>query len=163
MQNIYGEDFQSNYWSQISTASLSQDPLIFRLTNNTKPVFSTILLRLWVTEVGMAAVKMDQFSVAVYVKLQLQNMEDESRGMTQTCTARSNEISPRSGRAHKVKVHKFSSQVLLPQTTVREKGNAEGQFLRSGRRPFLKVRWLRVLRYNCKTWRMSREAWHKLA
>ena len=34
---------------------------------------------------------MNQLSVAVYVRLQLQNTKDEFRGTTQTCTARSNE------------------------------------------------------------------------
>ena len=36
---------------------------------------------------------MVQLTVAVCVKLQSQNMEDKSRGMTQTCTANSNERS----------------------------------------------------------------------
>ena len=44
---------------------------------------------------------MDQLSVAAYVRLQLQNTKDESRGILQTCTVRSNERSLRSGRAAK--------------------------------------------------------------
>ena len=33
-------------------------------------------------------VQVDQLTVAVYVRLQLQNTKDESRGTTQTCTVR---------------------------------------------------------------------------
>ena len=62
---------------------------------------------------GVAAVKMDQLSVAAYIRLQLQNTADELRGMTQTCTARSIKRSLRSGRARVVKVREFSSQILL--------------------------------------------------
>ena len=72
---------------------------------------------------------MDQLSVAAYVRLQLQNMADELRGTTQTCTARSIERSPRSGCACMVKVRKFSSQIPLPQTTRWRNGNVERQFI----------------------------------
>ena len=50
---------------------------------------------------------MDQLSVAAYIRLQLQKTKDESRGTTQTCTARSNERSLRIGRARVVKVRKI--------------------------------------------------------
>ena len=43
-----------------------------------------------------------------------------ARGMTQTCTVRSNERSLRKGRACVVKVCEFSSQIPLPQTTGRD-------------------------------------------
>ena len=75
-----------------------------------------IHLRLWDTEVGMVSGQ-DGPTLGGYVRLQLQNMEDESRGKTQTCTARSNERSLTSGRAPVVKARKLSRQILLPQTT----------------------------------------------
>ena len=71
-------------------------------------------------------VQTKQLTVAICVRLQLQNMEDESRGTTQTCTARSNDMSLKSGRAHMVKVCEFSSQILLPQTTGRDKPQCRG-------------------------------------
>ena len=49
-----------------------------------------------------------ELAVATRVRLQSQNTEDESRGTTQTCTAKSYERSLRSGRAGVVKV----SQIL---------------------------------------------------
>ena len=48
-----------------------------------------------------------QLVVATCVRLQLQNMQDESRGMTQTCIARSDERSLRSRHAHVVKFVNF--------------------------------------------------------
>ena len=63
--------------------------------------------------------------MAACVRLQLQNTEDESRGMTQTCTARSNERSLRSGCASMVKVREFSSQIPLSQATGREEGQCK--------------------------------------
>ena len=66
-------------------------------------------IRKWASSV----VKMEQPAVAAYVRLQLQNMTDESRGTTQTCRARSIERTLRSGCARVVKVREF----LLPQTT----------------------------------------------
>ena len=81
-----------------------------------------------------SAVQMDQLSVAAYVRLQLQNVKDESRGTTQTCTARSNEISLRSSHA------RVANQIPLPQTTRREERQSRGvTFLRSGQRHFWKV------------------------
>ena len=62
-------------------------------------------------------VQTEEFTVAACVRLQPQNMEDESRGMTQTWTAKSYVRSQRSGRAGVVKVTKLASQILLPQTT----------------------------------------------
>ena len=53
---------------------------------------------------------MKQLTVAVCVRPQLQNMEGESRGMTQTCTAKSNERSLRSSRVHVVKVCEFPAK-----------------------------------------------------
>ena len=64
--------------------------------------------------------KTEQLAVAACVKLQLQNTEDESKGTTQTCKARSNERSLRSGRACVVKVREFSSQIPLPRATGRK-------------------------------------------
>ena len=65
---------------------------------------------------GMVRVQTEQLAVAACVRLQPQNTEDESRGMTQTCTAKSYERSLRSGRAGMVKVGKFSIQIPLLQT-----------------------------------------------
>ena len=63
-----------------------------------------------------SALEMGQLSVAAYIRLQLQNTKDESRGTTQTCTTRSNERFLRSGHACVVQVHEFFSQIPLPQT-----------------------------------------------
>ena len=60
------------------------------------------------------------------VRLQPQNTEDESRGMTKTCTAKSCERSLRSGLAGVVKVGEFSSQILLLQTTGRNELQCRG-------------------------------------
>ena len=49
--------------------------------------------------------------MAACVRLQPQNTEDELRGTTQTCTARSDEQSQRSHCAHIVKDRKFSRYV----------------------------------------------------
>ena len=54
--------------------------------------------------------------VAACIRLQLQIMEDESRGMTQICTVRSDERSQRNSCAHMLKTSEFSSQIPLPQT-----------------------------------------------
>ena len=50
----------------------------------------------------------------------------ESRGMTQTCTVRSNDRSLRSGCARVVKVCEFSSQIPLPQTTRKDQLQCRG-------------------------------------
>ena len=71
-------------------------------------------------------VQMEQLAVAACARLQPQNTEDESRGTTQTCTAKSYEKSLRSGLADVVKVGKFSSQIPLPQTTGRDKLRCRG-------------------------------------
>ena len=71
-------------------------------------------------------VQMEQLAVAACVRLHPQNMEDESRGTTQTCTARSNERSLRSSRSHLVKVREFSSQIPLSQTTGRDEPQCRG-------------------------------------
>ena len=67
--------------------------------------------------------------MAAYVRLQLQNTKDESRGTTQTSTAINNERSLRVGRARVVKVREFSSQIPLPQTTGREERQRRGTIL----------------------------------
>ena len=67
-----------------------------------------------------------QLAVVTYVRLQPQNTEDESRGTTQTGTAKSYEKSPRSGRAGVVKVGEFSNQIPLPQTTGRDEPQCRG-------------------------------------
>ena len=62
-------------------------------------------------------------------------MEDESRGMSQTCTARSNERSLRSGRLHVVKLCEFSSKILFPHATRRGEPQCRGPdkgFLKKG-------------------------------
>ena len=64
--------------------------------------------------------------VQTYVRLQPQNREDESRGTTQTCTAKTYERSLRSSLAGVVKVGKFSSQIPLPQTTGRDEPQCRG-------------------------------------
>ena len=56
-------------------------------------------LRLRDIEMGVVT---EQFAVAACVRLQLQNIKDELRGTTQTCTVRSNDRSLRIGRAHDV-------------------------------------------------------------
>ena len=60
-----------------------------------------------------------KLTVAVCVRLQLQNTEDELRGMPQTYTARSNEKSLRSDSTRVVKVCEFSSQIPLLQANGR--------------------------------------------
>ena len=66
--------------------------------------FSTLLVRKWYfgnichnwcnCKIWMTCVEVTgQLVVATCVRLQLQNMQDESRGMTQTCIARSDERS----------------------------------------------------------------------
>ena len=59
--------------------------------------------------------------MAVCIRIQLQNTEDELRGTTESCTARNNEKSLGSSHACMVKVSKFSVQILLQQTTGRDK------------------------------------------
>ena len=49
--------------------------------------------------------------MAACVRLQPQNTEDGLRGTTQTCTARSDELSQRSHCAHVVEARKFSRYV----------------------------------------------------
>ena len=83
-------------------------------------------LRLRDTKVGVVS---GPDGPAAYVRLQLQNTKDESRGTTQTSTARSNERSLRVGRARVVKVREFSSQIPLPQTTGREERQRRGTIL----------------------------------
>jgi len=83
-----------------------------------------------------------QNSTTRSVRLQPQNMEDESRDMTQTGKMKSNECSLRSGCAGMVKVSEFSSQIPLLQTTRRDKPQCRGTIcnvFRSGRRLFRKV------------------------
>ena len=69
---------------------------------------------------------MAQLTVAACIRVQLQNMKDKSRGGTQTCTAKSNKRSLRSGCAGIVKVSEFSSQIPLLQTTGRNKLQCRG-------------------------------------
>ena len=51
--------------------------------------------------------------MAVCIRIQLQNSEDELRGTTESCTARNNEKSLGSGHACMVKVSEFSIQIPL--------------------------------------------------
>ena len=60
----------------------------------------------------MVRVQAEQLAVAACVRLQPQNMEVESRGTTQTCTAKSYERSLRSGRAGMVNKGKSFSTTL---------------------------------------------------
>ena len=60
------------------------------------------------------------------VRLQPENTEDESRGTTQACTAKSCERSLRSGLTGVVKFGEFSSQIPLPQTTGRDEPQCRG-------------------------------------
>lgn len=99
--------------------------------------------KIWMTCIEVTG----QLVVATCVRLQLQNMQDESRGMTQTCIARSDERFLRSGRAHVVKVCEFSGQIQMGGTN----GNAEEQFVtfsRSWRRLFRKVLGFVNVRHN---------------
>ena len=75
---------------------------------------------------GMVRVQTEQLALAARVRLQSQNTEDESRGMTQTCTVKSYERSIRSGRAGMVEVCKFSIQIPLPQTTGKDEPQCRG-------------------------------------
>ena len=59
-------------------------------------------------------------AVAASIKLQLQNSKKESRGMTQTCTVKSEEEPQGCSHTHMVKAREFSSQIPLPQTSGRE-------------------------------------------
>ena len=65
------------------------------------------------------------------VTLQLQNMEDELRGTTQTCTVRNDEWSQRSSDACMVKSCKLSSQISLLQTTWKN-GDTDRKFVTFG-------------------------------
>ena len=58
------------------------------------------------------AVQIDQLAAAACVRVQLQNTEDESRGTTETCTARSNE------RSHKERscTHLMLSEIRILYT-----------------------------------------------
>ena len=64
-----------------------------------------------------SVIQLDQLVVAACIRLQLQNMKDESRGMTQTYTVRSDEQSQRSSCTRMVKACEFSNQILLLQAT----------------------------------------------
>lgn len=58
-----------------------------------------------------------KLTVAVCVRLQLQNIEDELRGMPQTYTARSNEKSLRSDSTRVVKVREFPAKFRFCKQT----------------------------------------------
>ena len=75
---------------------------------------------------GWSVVQMDHLMVAVCIRLQLQTMKDEMRGMRQTCTVRSDE------RSQEAVVHTWSKFANFPanfrfhkQPGVRN-GNADG-------------------------------------
>ena len=78
-----------------------------------------VLYKIW------SAFQMDQLTVAACIRLQPHNTEDESRGMTQTCTVRSNEQFERNSRTCMVKVHIFH---FIKQPGRRNE-NADGQFV----------------------------------
>ena len=71
-------------------------------------------------------VQMKQLAVVVCVRMQRQNTEDESRGTTQTCTAKSYERSLRSGHEGMIKVNKFFSQTSLLEITRRNEPQCRG-------------------------------------
>ena len=71
-------------------------------------------------------VQTEQLTVTGCVRLQLQYTKEETRGTTQTYTAKSYEWSLRGGCACMVKVSKFSSQIPLPQTTRRDEPQCRG-------------------------------------
>ena len=72
---------------------------------------------------------MDQLTVVVYVRLQLQSTKHELRGMTQTCTARSDEWPQRSSRIHTwSKFMNFQAKFCLYKQPGRRNNNANRQF-----------------------------------
>ena len=71
--------------------------------------------------------------MAACIRLQPHNTEDESRGMTQTCTVRSDERFQRNSCTCMVKVHIFR---FIKQPGRRNE-NADGQFVASSSTAFL--------------------------
>ena len=61
-----------------------------------------------------------EFAVARRVRLQQQTTEDESRGTTQTCTAKSYERSLRSGRAGVAKFYTYGVVTCTLPFTVKQ-------------------------------------------
>ena len=80
-----------------------------------------VKVALWV----WSDVQVEQLAVAACVWLQLQNMEDESRGTT----ANSNERSLRSGRAGVVKVGEFPFKFRFRKQLEGTNRTAERQFI----------------------------------
>ena len=80
-----------------------------------------------------SAFQTDQLTVAACIRLQPQNMEDESGGMTQTCTVRSDERFQRSHCTCMVKAGKYHFIKQLG----RRNENADGQFVTSSSTAFL--------------------------
>ena len=111
-------------WSRCS--QIGEGPLDFSLkmilcfgnhcaTNAASGDQDRIPVCFFLVEWAWSAVQMDQLVVAACIRLWLQNTKDESRDTRQTCTARSNSC------VRMVKVCDFSSQILFPQRTGREK------------------------------------------
>ena len=72
-----------------------------------------------------SVVQMEKLAVTGCVRLQPQNTEDESRGMTQTCTVRSDKKSVRSLHAWS----KFTAKFHFHKQPGGMNGNAKGQFI----------------------------------
>ena len=73
------------------------------------------------------------------VRLQLQNIEDESRGTTQTCIVRSGKLSQSSCHVHVVKLKNFPAKFHFNKQLGWTNGNTHKQFV-----TFLRV-WQRLL------------------
>ena len=86
-----------------------------------------------------SAVEMDQLMVAACVRLQLENTKDELRGMTQMCTARSDEWPERSCHTTWPKLMNFPAKFHFHKKPGGRNGNTDRQFvtfLRAWRRLF---------------------------
>lgn len=74
-------------------------------------------------------VEMDQLMVAACVRLQLENTKDELRGMTQMCTARSDERPERSCHTTWPKLMNFPAKFHFHKKPGGRNGNTDRQFV----------------------------------
>ena len=86
---------------------------VFLCYMNNNPLLNNLYMYVkvvrYVRKWARSVLQTDQLTVAVCVRLQLQSIEGESKGMTQTCKGAV--LHARS------RAHKDSGQILLPQTT----------------------------------------------
>ena len=72
----------------------------------------------------------DQLEMAVCIRLQLHNTEDESRDATQNLHSEKRRVISKEQVVHTWSMAcELSSQIQLPQTSGRRNGNADGQFV----------------------------------